>query len=162
MLITPHAITGAVIGAEISNPYLVVLLALASHFILDALPHYDVGVAHYGEKKKISFNWKDWLLLIFDGILAVILIWIAYNGSHTDWNILIGAAAGIAPDIIDDFLRVRFINGKLSFDFEKKIPLISQMHAFHEKIHFKLKPKYWYWGVATQVFIVVGGIYLLR
>ena len=162
MLITPHAIAGAVIGAEISNLYLVILLALASHFVLDALPHYDIGTAHYGEKKKINFNWKDWLLLIFDGILAIVLIWVAYNGSHANWNILIGAAAGIFPDILDDFLRVRFVKGKMSFDFEKKIPLISQMHSFHEKIHFKLKPKYWYWGVLAQLLIVVGGMVLLK
>lgn len=161
MLITPHAITGAVIGAEISNPYLVVLLALASHFVLDMLPHYDIGTAHYDEKK-VKFNWKDWTLLIGDGVLAVVLIWIAFNGSHGNWNILIGAVAGIFPDILDDFLRVSFTGGKLTFNFEKKIPIITQLHAFHERIHFKLKPKYWYWGVLTQVLVIVGGMVLLK
>jgi hypothetical protein len=36
-----HALTGALIGLTISNPLLALPLAFISHFICDAIPHYD-------------------------------------------------------------------------------------------------------------------------
>ena len=44
MLLLTHTITGAVIGEKISNPIIISLIALASHFILDSLPHSDLKV----------------------------------------------------------------------------------------------------------------------
>ncbi len=40
MTATNHALTGAIIGLSITNPLLALPLALLSHFICDALPHY--------------------------------------------------------------------------------------------------------------------------
>lgn len=36
-----HALTGAVIGLTISNPLVSLPLAFLSHFVCDAIPHYD-------------------------------------------------------------------------------------------------------------------------
>ncbi len=49
MTATSHAILGALIAAKITNPYLAVPLALASHIVGDAIPHWDCGT---GEPKK--------------------------------------------------------------------------------------------------------------
>lgn len=40
MTATNHALTGAVIGLVVHQPLLAVPLALLSHFVLDALPHF--------------------------------------------------------------------------------------------------------------------------
>jgi len=40
MTATNHALTGAIIGLTIDKPYLAIPLALISHFICDAIPHY--------------------------------------------------------------------------------------------------------------------------
>lgn len=36
-----HALTGAIIGLSISNPFFALPLAFLSHFLCDAIPHYD-------------------------------------------------------------------------------------------------------------------------
>ena len=41
MVATNHAVTGALLGLAIGNPLLAVPVAFASHFVLDAVPHYD-------------------------------------------------------------------------------------------------------------------------
>ncbi len=43
MLSIAHALTGAAIATNIHNPYISIPLILASHYILDAVPHWDAG-----------------------------------------------------------------------------------------------------------------------
>ena len=40
MTATNHVLSGAIIGMTISSPIVAIPLALMSHFVLDALPHY--------------------------------------------------------------------------------------------------------------------------
>lgn len=41
MLETPHALVGAAIASKIPNPFIAIPAALASHFILDRIPHWN-------------------------------------------------------------------------------------------------------------------------
>ena len=43
MDVTPHLTTGAALGARVRQPALALLLALLSHCVLDATPHYHLG-----------------------------------------------------------------------------------------------------------------------
>ena len=43
MTATGHALIGTVIAAKIGNPALAAPIALGSHFIADAFPHWDTG-----------------------------------------------------------------------------------------------------------------------
>ncbi|OGH07771.1 MAG: hypothetical protein A2171_01065 [Candidatus Levybacteria bacterium RBG_13_35_9] len=54
MTATGHAIIGTVIAAKIGDPLLAAPLALASHFLADALPHWDTGY-HREQKSKTKF-----------------------------------------------------------------------------------------------------------
>jgi len=54
MTATGHAIIGTVIAAKIADPVLAAPLALASHFLADALPHWDTGY-HREQKSKRKF-----------------------------------------------------------------------------------------------------------
>ena len=51
MTATGHAIIGTVIAAKVGNPALAIPLAIASHFIADAIPHWDIAT-HRKEKTK--------------------------------------------------------------------------------------------------------------
>lgn len=59
-----HALTGSLIGGVISQPLLAIPLAFASHFALDAVPHFgqDPG----------KRDWKFKSVLVFDGIALTI------------------------------------------------------------------------------------------
>lgn len=155
MMISPHIVTGATLGKFIENPVLLIILALASHFLLDMLPHYDIGT-RYNYKKNISFDFWDWIFLIFDTFLGLAIVYLAFlKTSNT--LILWGAFFAILPDIVDNIVRIRIIDGKLGFDSEKKIPIIENIHKFHKNIHFKLKAKHWYVGALVQLLILIGG-----
>src|SRR5665811_640253 len=52
MLTTPHAAAGIAIGAMIGNPILVIPVAIASHFVLDSIPHWQETLAPYTPNKK--------------------------------------------------------------------------------------------------------------
>ena len=69
MTATNHALTGAIIGLSLSNPYLAIPLALASHFALDALPHYGIR----GNLRKILAGKRFLITLIIDIALCIIL-----------------------------------------------------------------------------------------
>ena len=66
MILLAHTITGAIIGEKISNPFLVSLIALISHFILDRIPHWN-----YEVPKK--FNAQFVLNILPDIIPSVII-----------------------------------------------------------------------------------------
>jgi hypothetical protein len=52
MLETPHVVVGAAIATKVVNPALALPLALASHFILDKVPHWNPHL--YTETQKLG------------------------------------------------------------------------------------------------------------
>ena len=101
MILAPHILLGAAIGSKISNPLAVFALGFASHYFLDALPHYDYEVP--GLKAK-EVNYKkiltDLTKVATDAscglALALILIW------HSPYltNALIGMFGAVLPDAL--------------------------------------------------------------
>lgn len=71
MVGTNHALTGAVIGLAVQQPLLAVPLALVSHFILDALPHFGSNKLANGTKGFQLFLNVD-IILCF--VIAITLL----------------------------------------------------------------------------------------
>lgn len=69
MTATNHALAGALIGLSISQPAIALPLALASHFVMDAIPHYGVKYAESAKKRKLFH-----LGLVTDATLLTIII----------------------------------------------------------------------------------------
>lgn len=70
MTATNHALAGTVIGLSITQPALALPLALASHFVLDSVPHFGIAFTS-SEKKRRLFHIY---LLIDASVLAAIMI----------------------------------------------------------------------------------------
>ncbi len=71
MTATNHALTGALIGLVVGQPVVAVILAVLSHFVLDAIPHYT------DESIKISSDgFKRYLIVeaLFCFSLVVVLV----------------------------------------------------------------------------------------
>ena len=64
MTATGHAIIGTVIAAKVADPTLAIPLAIASHFLADAIPHWDIAT---NRKTKTKAN------LILEAFSDVIL-----------------------------------------------------------------------------------------
>jgi hypothetical protein len=68
MLTTPHSVTGAMIGALLPSPLLIVPVAIGSHFILDSIPHWQETLAPYIPTK------STYIRIPIDLVLAVGLV----------------------------------------------------------------------------------------
>ena len=90
-----HVVAGALIGAVVVQPVVAVPVALASHFIMDALPH-------YGDNNK-----STWLNRHFDYVLAVdatitlsfLITLLAIQ--PTNWVLMLACAViAVLPDVV--------------------------------------------------------------
>lgn len=68
MTATNHALTGAIIGLTVVNPLVAMIAAFVSHYICDAIPHYDS--ADPDRLRKKSFR----AYLVADTVLCVLLV----------------------------------------------------------------------------------------
>ena len=75
MLSISHAATGAFIAAKISNPYLAIPLIIATHYLQDAVPHWDVGT---GLSKGTKTRTQAFIHEIPDLALALVIVYLMY------------------------------------------------------------------------------------
>ena len=152
MLLTPHALVGASIGASTENIPLIIILGIASHYFLDAIPHFDWGTWHNYEPN-FKLEKKDYTLLSVDVIvLMILLFWI-----WTKWSYNIYIGVGIFSAVLIDLIdNVPFWKHNL-----RKTSIGKIIHNIHTKVHFYIKPKYWFWGVLTQFTVIILCLYYL-
>lgn len=163
MILTPHIVVGAAIGAKTHNLGLIVILGILSHLILDRIPHWDypvlTGIKIFRENKKKSLkNFSIFFKIIIDGIIGLLIVlgvlWYR-NDFHqfTDFKYLFSALFGIfistLPDIGVGF-SVLFLSNKISqklIDFHRNF--------FHYK---KREDKPTFLNVSTEILIVIISI----
>jgi hypothetical protein len=153
MLLATHALAGAILGTLINNPLIAFLIGIASHFILDAIPHIDFPDYKKGSdfpykynKQKISwpqFNWVAINTLLTILTIAYLLIFYEKSPAYL-WGIF----GAILPDILEDFPYLKYKY--------KTITPFKQIHIFHGKIQSIKPPKSW--GIFIQY---IAGIILV-
>jgi len=150
MFIAVHALVGAAIGSRVENDFLVAGMSLASHYLLDAIPHYDfsldfdLNTPDFDGKNKEKAKIRNWTMQFkIMSILHLFLGFFLVRMIITDrlWRVFLGAFFAILPDIYEYvvlmFGKNRWLTG----------------HPFHTR-----DVKSWY-GVLTQV--VIGLIAVL-
>jgi hypothetical protein len=163
MTLTAHAITGATLATLIPNyPILGFIVGFGSHFILDAIPHWEYPLASVKEDKKNPMNndmivgknfYRDLFKIGIDGVLGLTLSFLLLRGifHHSLLVIFLGAAGGMAPDALQFFY----------FKWKHE-PLISLQH-FHNWIHPKIsldhEPLV---GILSQIVIICLVIGILK
>jgi hypothetical protein len=123
MILTTHALTGAVIGKNIESPWLVIALSIVVHFTMDHFRH-----GEYVEvfSKNTSIKNSGWKVLLDIGVgFFVILFFIFFKNYHSTQtvNIIIGALAATFPDFIT------FLYWKFRWKF------LEKYRDFHSWIH---------------------------
>ncbi|EKD79843.1 MAG: hypothetical protein ACD_40C00283G0001 [uncultured bacterium] len=138
MLSISHAVTGAFIATKVNNPLLSIPLILLTHYLEDAVPHWDVGTG-------MSKGHKSPLLALrhefFDLALAAILVILMFSGKGITpyW----GAFIGLLPD---------FLEAPRNFLHYEPFWL-SPLNRFHARFHHSI-PKIWA-GLAPQILLLV-------
>lgn len=148
MLSISHTLTGAFIASKLPHPALYIPLILASHYLEDWVPHWDVGtgLSNGSRKKKTAF-----LLELVDLTISIAAIYFFWQSSQAEvqYHIWFGAFVGLIPDFLEaprNFLKWEpwFLK-----------PLNDFHHLFHNSTANIVL------GLTPQV-ITVGLIWMLR
>jgi len=144
MILTPHILIGIAIGVKIQNPWLGFFAGLASHLILDAIPHNEYGQKDTGKKIK-EMNLSTILKALLDISIGLGLVYFIYTIKSfviNPWAI----TGAVLPDIIS----------VLSWQFPNKFfTILNKFHSFHAK---KFDGKF---GIVTQIIISVIVLFTL-
>lgn len=131
MFAVTHFLVGSMLGQAVGNPYAACALGLASHIVLDAIPHSDYS--------KIVHGVVD---LAAVATVACISIRTAAGRSA-----LTGGLAAILPDLEVAIAHLRIEKDKASC----KNKFLFPSHSGFIR-HGRLRPP---WGIATQIAAIV-------
>jgi hypothetical protein len=156
MILSTHAIVGGAVASLFpSQPILVALAGFASHFAIDAIPHWDyplrsIAVGRHADNRRLKIDGplvRDLTLISADACLGMALTLLFFGTAGTVWVIALGAVSGMVPDFL-----------QFAHSFYPREPLRS-LQRFHSWIHTKRKLG-WRMGVASQAAfaIIVSGI----
>ncbi|GLR91290.1 hypothetical protein [Bradyrhizobium iriomotense] len=144
MILSIHAVVGGAIASLFpSHPVLVAVAAFASHFAIDAIPHWDYplrAIRKPGAHNRLLADpklFRDLALIGFDACAGLLIaIWL-FATPATIGAIVLGAFAGMAPDPLQVVHSV----------FPKQ-PLTT-LQRFHKWFHTKWRLR-WPLGISSQ------------
>ena len=129
MFLTVHAAAGAAIGVTTDNLALAFILGIASHFILDIIPHGDESIIHWGLFKSKTSKLATAAMLDGFILLAVFIYWLQNADFSLLPNILAGMFGGIAPDAL---WGLHELTGA---------PILNQYRKLHQWFHTVIQKK---------------------
>lgn len=145
MTATGHALIGTVIAAKIGNPMLAIPIAIGSHFLADALPHWDTGT-NKEEKSKRTFFIES----VFDVLLGFVLSWLLITWIFPSTNLGYAFLIIIMAQL-PDWLTAPYLF------FNMKFPPFSSAYKFQKKFDTRLGLP---WGFINQVAVVLALIFV--
>ena len=156
MILSTHAIVGGAVASLVpSHPILLALAGFASHYAIDAIPHWDyplrsIAVGRQADNRRLKIGGplvRDLTLIGADAGVGMALSLLIFATAGTTWIIALGAVAGMVPDFL-----------QFAYSLYPREPLKS-LQRFHSWIHAKRKLG-WRIGVASQAAfaIVVSGV----
>lgn len=135
MTATGHAVIGTVIAAKIGNPALAIPIALVSHLLADAVPHWDVGT-HGRKKTQTRMITESFVDVMIGFLLSYVLIVLLFPWTNLVYAFVIIIAAQ-AVDWLHTPYYILHINH----------PPFTWAYRLNKIFDHKLdKP----WGVITQ------------
>jgi hypothetical protein len=133
MILSTHAIVGGAIASLFpTNPVVAMAAGFASHFVIDAIPHWDYPLRSIslgpGARNQLTLRGPrllDIALIAFDGCAGLALAVIFFATPDTVWVIVLGALAAMLPDPLQ-FLYTVYPHGPL-----------KSLQRFHGWMHTK-------------------------
>lgn len=146
MLSISHAVTGAFIAVKIGNPYLAIPLILLSHYLEDAVPHWDAGTGLGNGSKTRQSALRDGII---DLALAGILVYFYFSPPLSSLSTLLASAPiwGAFFGLLPDFLEAP--RNFLKYEPALLKPLSRFHHSFHHSIPRVID------GLAPQIILLL-------
>lgn len=135
MILSTHAIVGGAIASLLpSHPAAAAIVGFASHFAIDAIPHWDyplhsISLGKGANNRRLPFSsatLTDFAIIGIDASAGFgLALWI-FAAEGSIWTIAIGAFAAMLPDGLQ-FLHTLHPRG-----------FLHMLQRFHWRIHSKL------------------------
>ena len=130
MILSIHAITGAVLGSYGTSPVQASVQGLISHYLIDFLPHFDYKINDIA-KGDWESAYLEFLKILADLMIAgAVIAFIIYKNPENILSILLGSFFALFPD---GLLFIHFILSKKSPEL-----LIRRFLAGHYEFHYKI------------------------
>lgn len=134
-----HALVGSSIATAIGNAW-ALPLAFASHFVLDAVPHFD-------DPAKMPLGSRPfWVAIIADGILVTMLIVFILLSSADSLMLIASGLLAVSPDAVHLNLVLR----------QKLLPE-GPVYAFHRSLQWSETP----YGMLVEAVVFFGASFYL-
>jgi hypothetical protein len=147
MILSTHAVVGGAIASFIpSHPLLAVSAGFASHFVIDAIPHWDyslhsIAVGKGADNRRLRLSRGvliDLIKIGFDAAAGLaVTLWL-FSTPDSMPIVAVGACAAMIPDPL-----------QFAHSVFPREPL-SSLQRFHGWIHSKRKLA-WKLGVSSQI-----------
>ena len=151
MLETPHVAVGAALAVKLGNPLLAIPLSVASHFVLDKVPHwnphtYTETVTNGGPSKSTI------IVTAVDIAISIALgFGVAYSvlpNKALALSVLASCLASVLPDV-----------SKYPFFVFKKTRKGLYKKWVETERSFQIQTNSLFWGLLTQVLIIAASIW---
>lgn len=138
-----HALIGAAIAAKIGDPVSAMVIAFGTHFICDAIPHWDLGTNWRLRPKVITGT-----LAVVETLIAIFLPFFLFrNFVPNEFTLSLAIMMSLLPDWLEAPYYLLMPNSPKFFYY---------MYKGQSLLHERLEAP---WGVITQV--VVVGLFLI-
>lgn len=154
MTSTAHAMVAGAIAAHFSNPVTAIGIAITTHFIMDSIPHWDLGT-DWRSRSKMTTG----IYAILETLFGITLAITVYHSVVAFPLLLITIIASVLPDWLEAPWYIWYANQR-SHGPSKKAGLIEKISYGFYKIpnvfHAKAQLPF---GILTQIIMV--GFFLL-
>ena len=166
MTLTTHIAIAAAVTKSFgyAHPLLGFFAAIASHYLSDAIPHWDYSMhAIANDARKLDWDagkasafrrriLSDVGFFAIDGCLGTLaIIFLTRPSSHNEWLWIAGTIIGAC---LPDFLQAVYLAG---------VRFLKPLQRFHDFCHTKIKlGPYPLIGIPFQIIIALAAIYFLR
>lgn len=107
MTATAHALVAGAIAARVGNPFIAVPLAIASHFIMDCVPHWDFGT-HWRSRSKTATG----TYAIIDTLVGITVAYFLFSAKVEVVPLMATVIAGVLPDWLETPWYIFFAHQK--------------------------------------------------
>jgi hypothetical protein len=158
MVLSTHALVGAGIGAHFSSsPAVAMTFGFASHFVLDAIPHWDYPIrsASLTPDRGVPMQLDralvvDLLTIGVDALVGVAVAMMLFGSVDNRWSVLLGAIGAMLPDPLQ-ILHNRYPHEPL-----------RTLQRFHRAVHSKLQLAALPFGITSQLVLVMAVVCLSK
>lgn len=163
MVLATHLVAGAALGQVVGQPVLALIAGFLSHFLLDAVPHWDYRLASLQSNPSDRLDTtmtlnrdfvSDLAKIFLDLLLGLLAVLFAAN-LLANWHLSGALIWGSAGALLPDFLQFAY--------FRLGWPALKVLQRFHVWIHtdWRLNDRailgpFWQILLVALIFVIMG------